>query len=130
MTALGQRVWEGQAPCPDFFVRRADCIDVLVGIRPDDRISDADSAVFTATVVWPGGLAQEFAEPGPLRARAAEVGDPLAVLPVHPADRRRIDTRLGVEPVVFGGDQRGRHPRRERRAGIAGVMGAIQRLRH
>ena len=32
--------------------------------------------------------------------------------------------------MVFGGDQRGRHPRRERRAGIAGVMGAIQRLRH
>jgi hypothetical protein len=30
----------------DFFVRRADGTGMLVDVRPDDRISDADSAVF------------------------------------------------------------------------------------
>ena len=105
---------------PDFFVRRADGTGVLIDVRPDDRISAADSAVFAATAVmagragwsyervgelpavraanlrWLAGyrhpryaraavmapLAEVFAEPGPLRAGAAQVGDPLAVLPV------------------------------------------------
>ncbi|MGN6792497.1 MAG: hypothetical protein ACTHJW_08920, partial [Streptosporangiaceae bacterium] len=32
----------GRHRAPDFFVRRADGIAVLVSIRPDDRIPDAD----------------------------------------------------------------------------------------
>ena len=105
---------------PDFFVRRADGTGVLVDVRPDERISAADGAVFAATAAMAGqagwaycrvgepptvraanlrwlagyrhpryaraavmaALAEVFAEPGPLRAGAAEVGDPLAVLPV------------------------------------------------
>ena len=93
---------------------------MLIDVRPDNRISAADSAVFAATAVMAGqagwaydrvgelpavraanlrwlagyrhpryaraavmaALEQVFAEPGPLRAGAAEVGDPLAVLPV------------------------------------------------
>jgi hypothetical protein len=105
---------------PDFFVRRADGTGVLVDVRPDERISAADGAVFVATAAiagqagwayyrvgelpvvrvanlrWLAGyrhpryaraavmaaLAEVFAEPGPLRAGAAAVGDPVAVLPV------------------------------------------------
>jgi hypothetical protein len=117
--------WAGESGkarrhAPDFFVRRADGAGMLVDVRPDNRISDADSAVFAATAVMAGqagwayervgelpavraanlrwlagyrhpryaraavmaALAEVFAEPGPLRAGAAEVGDPLAVLPV------------------------------------------------
>jgi hypothetical protein len=93
---------------------------VLIDVRPDNRISAADSAVFAATAVMAGqagwaydrvgelpavraanlrwlagyrhpryaraavmaALEQVFAEPRQLRAGAAEVGDPLAVLPV------------------------------------------------
>jgi len=39
---------------PDFFVCRADGTGVLIDIRPDNRISDADSAVFAATTVMAG----------------------------------------------------------------------------
>jgi hypothetical protein len=105
---------------PDFFVRRADGTGVLIDVRPDNRICDADSAVFAATAVMAGqagwaydrvgelpavraanlrwlagyrhpryarasvmaALAEVFAEPRPLRAGAAAVGDPVAVLPV------------------------------------------------
>jgi hypothetical protein len=105
---------------PDFFVRRVDGTGVLVDVRPDDRVSPADQAVFEATAAmarqvgwaydrvgelsavlaanlrWLAGyrhprfalaavmaaLAEVFAEPGPLRAGAARVGDPVAVLPV------------------------------------------------
>ena len=93
---------------------------MLIDVRPDNRISAADSAVFAATAVMAGqagwaydrvgelpavraanlrwlagyrhpryaraavmaALEQVFAEPRQLRAGAAEVGDPLAVLPV------------------------------------------------
>ena len=34
---------------PDFSARRADGTGVLIDVRPDDRISTADSAVFAAT---------------------------------------------------------------------------------
>jgi hypothetical protein len=105
---------------PDFFVRRADGTGMLIDVRPDDRISAADSVVFAATAAmagqagwaydrvgelpavraanlrWLAGyrhpryaraavmatLAELFAEPGPLRAGAARVGDPVVVLPV------------------------------------------------
>ena len=105
---------------PDFFVRRADGTGVLVDVRPDGRVSDADAAVFAATgavagqagwgyerlgelpavraanLRWLSGyrhpryaraavmasLGEAFAEPGPLRAGAARVGDPVGVLPV------------------------------------------------
>jgi hypothetical protein len=120
VAALDQRVREGQAPRPGLFVRRADGTSVLIDVRPDNRISAADSAVFAATAVMAGqagwaydrvgelpavraanlrwlagyrhpryaraavmaALEQVFAEPRQLRAGAAEVGDPLAVLPV------------------------------------------------
>jgi hypothetical protein len=36
---------------PDFFVRRADGSGVLIDVRADGRISDADSAVFAATAL-------------------------------------------------------------------------------
>ncbi len=106
---------------PDFFVRRADGTGVLIDVRPDDRVSAADSAVFAATAAmagqagWAydrvgvlpdvraanlrwlagyrhpryarargdGALGEVFAGPRPLRAGAAEVGDPVAVLPVQ-----------------------------------------------
>jgi TnsA-like endonuclease N terminal len=105
---------------PDFFARRADGTGMLIDVRPDDRITAADDAVFAATAAMAGqagwayhragelpavraanlrwlagyrhpryarpvvmaALAEVFAEPGPLRAGAAEVGDPVAVLPV------------------------------------------------
>jgi hypothetical protein len=105
---------------PDFFVRRTDGTGMLIDVRPDDRISAADSAVFAVTAVMAGqagwahdrvgglpavraanlrwlagyrhpryaravvmaALKEVFAGPRPLRAGAAEVGDPLAVLPV------------------------------------------------
>jgi hypothetical protein len=93
---------------------------VVIDVRPDNRVSAADEAVFAATAAmaaragwaydrvgelptvrvanlrWLAGyrhpryarpavmaaLAEVFAEPGPLRAGAAGVGDPVAVLPV------------------------------------------------
>jgi hypothetical protein len=105
---------------PDFFARRADGTGVLIDVRPDDRITAADGAVFAATAAMAGqagwgydrvgglppvraanlrwlagyrhpryarptvmaSLAEVFAVPGPLRAGAVEVGDPVAVLPV------------------------------------------------
>jgi hypothetical protein len=105
---------------PDFFARRADGTGMLIDVRPDDRVSAADSAVFAATAAvagqagweydrigelppvraanlrWLAGyrhpryaraavmaaLGEVFAKPGPLRAGAAAVGDPVAVLPV------------------------------------------------
>jgi hypothetical protein len=105
---------------PDYFARRGDGTGVLIDVRPDDRISAADAAVFAATAAMAGragwvyervgelpavraanlrwlagyrhprfaraavmaALAEVFAEPGPLRAGAARVGDPVAVLPV------------------------------------------------
>jgi hypothetical protein len=105
---------------PDFFVRRVDGTGVLVDVRPDDRVSPADQAVFDATAAMAGqvgwaydragelpavraanlrwlagyrhprfacgpvmaALAEVFTESGPLRAGAARVGDPVAVLPV------------------------------------------------
>jgi hypothetical protein len=105
---------------PDFFARRADGTGMLIDVRPDDRISAEDGAVFAATAAvagqagwaydrvgvlpavraanlrWLAGyrhpryarpavmaaLAEVFAGPRPLRAGAAEVGDPVAVLPV------------------------------------------------
>ena len=33
---------------PGFFVRRADGTGVLIDVRPDERVSAADSAVFAA----------------------------------------------------------------------------------
>jgi hypothetical protein len=117
--------WIGEAGkarrhAPDFFVRHVDGTGVLVDVRPDDRVSQADQAVFEATAAiagevgwayervgvlpavraanlrWLAGyrhprfaraavmaaLAEVFADPGPLRAGAARVGDPVAVLPV------------------------------------------------
>ena len=106
---------------PDFFVRRADGTGVLIDVRPDDRVSAEDGAVFAATAAMAGqvgwaydrvgvlpavraanlrwlagyrhpryarapvmaALGEVFAAgPRPLRAAAAEVGDPVAVLPV------------------------------------------------
>jgi hypothetical protein len=111
---------------------------VLIDVRPDNRISAADSAVFAATAVMAGqagwaydrvgelpavraanlrwlagyrhpryaraavmaALEQVFAEPRQLRAGAAEVGDPLAVLPVlfamlwHGGLSSDLDTRV------------------------------------
>ena len=111
---------------------------MLIDVRPDNRISAADSAVFAATAVMAGqagwaydrvgelpavraanlrwlagyrhpryaraavmaALEQVFAEPRQLRAGAAEVGDPLAVLPVlfamlwHGGLSSDLDTRV------------------------------------
>ncbi len=38
----------------DFFVRRADGTGMPIDVRPDDRISAADDAVFAATAVMAG----------------------------------------------------------------------------
>jgi len=105
---------------PDYFARRSDGTGVLIDVRPDDRITAVDEAVFAATAAMAGragwayervgelpvvraanlrwlagyrhpryaraavmaALAEVFAAPGPLRAGAAAVGDPAAVLPV------------------------------------------------
>ena len=51
--------WAGEAGparrhAPDFFVRRVDGTVVLVDVRPDDRVSPADQAVFEATAAMAG----------------------------------------------------------------------------
>ena len=47
-------------------------------------------------------LAELLAEPGPLRARAAGVGDPLAVLPVPVAMLCRGMLATGLDPRLLG----------------------------
>jgi len=39
---------------PDYFARRADGTGVLIDVRPDDRITAVDEAVFAATAVMAG----------------------------------------------------------------------------
>jgi hypothetical protein len=59
---------------PDFFVRRADGTGVLIDVRPDDRISAADSAVFAATAVMAGQAGWAYDRVGELPAvRAANL---------------------------------------------------------
>ncbi len=59
---------------PDFFVRRADGTGVLIDVRPDNRISAADSAVFAATAVMAGQAGWAYDRVGELPAvRAANL---------------------------------------------------------
>jgi hypothetical protein len=59
---------------PDFFVRRADGSGVLIDVRPDNRVSDPDSAVFAATAMMAGQAGWAYARLGELPAvRAANL---------------------------------------------------------
>lgn len=44
----------------DFFVRRADGTGMLIDVRPDNRISTADSAVFAVTAVMAGQVGWSY----------------------------------------------------------------------
>src|SRR6266702_3808168 len=93
---------------PDFFARKADGTGVVVDVRPDDRIDP----VLRANVRWlsryrhqrcrrepeAAWLLEAFSAGRPLLAGAAEVGDPVAVLPVayHLLWRRELSCDLSV----------------------------------
>jgi hypothetical protein len=59
---------------PDFFVRRADGTGRLIDVRPDDRISAADSAVFAATAVMAEQAGWSYDRVGRLRIPPASSG--------------------------------------------------------
>jgi hypothetical protein len=48
---------------PGFFVRRSDGTGVLIDVRPDDRVSAADSAVFAATAATAGQVGWAYDTP-------------------------------------------------------------------
>jgi hypothetical protein len=59
---------------PDFFVRRADSTGVLADVRPGDRISAADSAMFAATAAMAGQVGWAYGWVGELpTVRAAKL---------------------------------------------------------
>ena len=59
---------------PDFFVHRADGTGVLIDVRPDNRVSDPNSAVFAATAVMAGQASWSYDRLGELLAvRAANL---------------------------------------------------------
>ena len=64
---------------PDFFVRRADGTGMLIDVRPDDRISAADSAVFAGPAVMAGQAGWSYD-----RVRR------LPIPPSHPVSRRPV----------------------------------------
>ena len=56
---------------PGFFVRRADGTGVLIDVRPDERVSaadSADSAVFAATAAMAGLVGWAYDRPAGCRA--------------------------------------------------------------
>ena len=61
---------------PDFFVRRADGTGVLIDVRPDERVSAADSAVFAATAAMARQAGWAYDRPAncPLSARPTCAG--------------------------------------------------------
>jgi hypothetical protein len=74
---------------PGFFVRRADGTGVLIDVRPDERVSAADSAVFAATAAMAGLAGWAYDRPAgcPLSARPACAGLRATAIPGMPVPR-------------------------------------------
>ena len=65
---------EARRHAPDFFARRADGTGVLIDVRPDDRVTAADGAVFAVTAVIAGQAGWAYDRVGELpAARAANL---------------------------------------------------------
>jgi hypothetical protein len=86
---------------PDFFVRRADGAAVLVDVRPYDRISAADSAVFAETAVMAGR--RPDGKPNVVAISASAVGAIIA--PPMPCTARAASSQ------AWGGGKAARQPR-------------------